>query len=214
MGFHEQLGFNYAVALENAGIKHVVNLSSIGAHLPMGGGLPSGLHKVEKILNSSSAHIRHLRAGYFYLNLFSNIGLIKQLGIMGSNFSADPNSLPIAAPADIATAAAEELLLLTFKGHSILYVTSDETGTNEIATTIGSAIGKKDLLWMQMEDEQVLNALLQFGVSKDAAHHIVQTGSAIDKGILMEDYHMHRPAKLGAVRLNDFANQFANAYHG
>jgi uncharacterized protein YbjT (DUF2867 family) len=212
IGFHEKLGVNYAEAIKHAGIQYVVNLSSIGAHLPKGAGLPSGLFRVERILNSLPIAVKHLRAGYLYQNLFANIGLINNMGIMGSNFSVDDNSLPIASAADITEAVASALLTLDFTGHSVRYVVSDEIGTNQIADTIGKAIGKKDLKWTRLPDDQVLYGLLQFGFSKDAADHIVQTGSAIDKGILMEDYFLNRPATLGAIRLSDFAQVFAHVY--
>ena len=35
---------------------------------------------------------------------------------------------------------------------------------------------------------------------------------AIDKGILMEDYYLNRPATLGAIRLSDFAQVFAHVF--
>jgi uncharacterized protein YbjT (DUF2867 family) len=211
IGFHERLAVNYAEAIKHTGVKHVVNLSSIGAHLPKGAGLVSGLFRVERILNSLRIHVKHLRAGYLYHNLLANIDLINNLGIMGSNFSVDANSLPIASAADIAAVAAEELLALNFSGSSVRYVVSDETGTDQIADTIGKAIGK-DLKWTRFADDQVLQGLLQYGLSKDAAAHIVQIGSAIDKGILMEDYYLNRPASLGSMRLPEFAKVFAHVY--
>jgi uncharacterized protein YbjT (DUF2867 family) len=212
MGYHEMLARNYAEAITHGGIRYVVNLSSIGAHLATGGGLPSGLHRVENILNTLPVNIKHIRAGYFYLNLLTNISLIKQMGIMGNNYSVETGKLPIAAAVDIAAAAAEELQSLSFKGHSVRYVVSDETGTDEIASVIGQAIGKEQLPWLRLENEQMYNAMLQFGLSEDLANTIVQTGSAIDKGILMEDYYLNRPAALGAVRLKDFAKTFAFIY--
>lgn len=212
MGYHEMLARNYADAITHSGIRYVVNLSSMGAHLATGGGLPSGLHRVENILNTLPVNIKHIRASYFYLNLMTNISLIKQMGIMGNNYSVEAGKLPIAAAVDIAAAAGEELQSLNFKGHSVRYVVSDETGTDEIASVIGQAIGQAQLPWVRLEDEQMYNAMLQFGLSKDLANAIVQTGSAIDKGILMEDYYLNRPAVLGAVRLPDFAKLFAHVY--
>lgn len=212
IGFHEKLGVNYAEAIQHAGVQYVVNLSSIGAHLPKGAGLPSGLFRVERILNRLPIAVTHLRAGYFYQNLFAHVGLINSMGIMGSNFMVDDNKLPIASATDIAGVAASALLALDFTGHSVRYVVSDEIGTNQIADAVGKAIGKKDLKWTRLANDQVLYGLLQFGFSKDAADHIVQIGSAIDKGILMEDYYLNRPATLGAIRLSGFAQVFAYVY--
>src|SRR5690349_16177937 len=45
--FIEQIAKNYAEAIEANGIAFVVNLSSVGAHLPAGVGPVSGLHRAE-----------------------------------------------------------------------------------------------------------------------------------------------------------------------
>jgi uncharacterized protein YbjT (DUF2867 family) len=75
------IGQNYADAIKVAGVKHVVNLSSIGAHLADGVGPVSGLYGVEQALNVlTGVNIKHLRPAYFFNNLLANIGMIKQLG--------------------------------------------------------------------------------------------------------------------------------------
>ena len=47
-----KIGKNYALAIKAAGVKNVVNLSSIGAHMPDGCGPVSGLYFVEQALNA------------------------------------------------------------------------------------------------------------------------------------------------------------------
>ena len=44
IAYIRQVGKNYAEAIGGAGVKYVVNLSSIGAHLDQGAGPVSGLH--------------------------------------------------------------------------------------------------------------------------------------------------------------------------
>jgi len=75
------IGKNFADAIKASGVKNVVNLSSIGAHMAEGAGPVSGLHFVEEALDDlEGVNVIHLRAGIFYLNYLSNIGMIKQMG--------------------------------------------------------------------------------------------------------------------------------------
>ena len=147
------IGKNYATSIKDAGIRYVVNLSSIGGHMPDGCGPVSGLYRAEAALNAlADVNVRHLRPAYFYHNLLEQIGMIKQGGIMGGNFGE--TAFPIVHPAEVAEAAAEELLSLSFTGHSIRYIAGDERTGSEIATTIGRAIKKTDLQWVVFSDEK------------------------------------------------------------
>src|SRR6476620_6210459 len=124
-GWIGKIGENYATAIKNAGVKYVVNLSSIGAHMPDGAGPVSGLHRVEQALNKlTDVNIVHLRPAYFYQNLMVNIGMVKHAGIIGGNFGDD--KLPLIHPGDIAAVAAEILQNLNFKGQTIRYIVGDE----------------------------------------------------------------------------------------
>ena len=63
------IGKKYAGAIKANNIRYVVNLSSVGAHLPDGCGPVSGLYRVEQTLNElKDTNIRHLRSVYFYSN--------------------------------------------------------------------------------------------------------------------------------------------------
>ncbi len=62
---------------------------------------------------------------------------------MGGNFGE--TAFPMVHPADIAEAAAEELLNLAFTGHRIHYIVGTERTGTEIANTIGEAINKPGL---------------------------------------------------------------------
>lgn len=118
------VGDNYAKAIKVAGVKKVVNLSAVGAHLPQGGGLTSLYYHVEKELNKlDDVTVVHLRPGSFYFNFFGNIEMIKHMGIIGNNYNA--GSLPLTHPLDIATAAFEEITALNFNGKRVRYVVSD-----------------------------------------------------------------------------------------
>ena len=208
------VGKGYAEAIKAAGVKYVVNLSSIGAHLPDGVGPVSGLHYAEEALNKLDAvNIKHLRAAYFYPNLFSNIDLIKNAGIAGSNFAIKGNRFPVVNPSEIASVAAEELLHLDFKGHTVRYIASDEVSTDSIASEIGKAIGKPDLQWVAFTNEQAYNGMKQAGYPEEIVKNYVEMGEAINTGIMDEDYWKNRPETLGKTKLPDFAKVFAAAYN-
>jgi uncharacterized protein YbjT (DUF2867 family) len=208
------IGKNYADAIKANGIKYVVNLSSVGAHLNDGVGPVSGLHRAEEALNTlTDVNIKHLRPAYFYQNLFSNIGLIKHAGIIGSNFNVTDSKFALVDPSDIAAVATEALLQLNFTGHTVHYITSDEVSTTTIANEIGKAIGKPDLDWVPFTDEQAFEGMKQAGLSEEIARNYTEMGNAVNTGIMYEDYWKHHPTSLGKTKLTDFAKTFAAAYN-
>lgn len=212
-GYIGSVGKNYAAALRANKTGHVVNLSSFGAHAPDGCGPVSGLFRAEQAMNDlSETHILHLRPGYFYYNLFSNLALIKNMKIMGGNFGGPGYKHIMAASADIAEVAAEALITLTFTGHSVRYITSDERSTDEIASVIGKAVGKPELPWVVFPDEQALGGMLQAGLPEEIAKNYVEMGQALRSGLMAEDYLKHRPSSFGKTKLEDFAKEFAAAY--
>lgn len=212
-GYIGKIGATYAASIAAAGIKYVVNLSSVGAHLADGCGPVSGLYRVEQALNQlKQANIKHLRPAYFYQNLLSNVGLIKQAGIMGANYSLADHQFPIADPQDIAEVASEELLSLHFTGSSVRYVASDETSTGSIARAIGSAIGKPGIPWVTFSGEEAFQGMRKGGLSEEVAKNYVEMGEALGNGKMTSDYWNNKPT-LGKVRLNDFANVFAAVYN-
>lgn len=207
-----QMGANYAAALKAAGIKKVVNLSSVGAHMADGCGPVSGLYAAEQELNGLGIDIKHIRPGYFITNFLSSIGMVKQAGIIGGNYG-DNTTLILVHPNDIAAAVTDEMLHPDFKGSSVRYVASDEKTTNDIAASFGNAIGNPALPWVNFPDGDAQNGMLQAGLSLEVATNYVEMGTAIRSGEMFADYKKHRPAVLGKVKLDDFAKDFAAAFH-
>jgi uncharacterized protein YbjT (DUF2867 family) len=204
------VGDNYVNAIKASGLKKVVNLSAIGAHLSHGGGLSSLYYYVEQELNKlENVAVVHLRPGSFYFNFFGNIDMIKHMGVIGNNYIA--GSLPLTHPMDISTAAFEELSALNFKGKRVRYVVSDELSTDDIAKVLGEAIGKPDLKWVKFGDEDALNGMLQAGLTPDVAGNLVEMGQGVESGIGLTDYLQHKPI-LSAHKFKEFAKVFASAY--
>ena len=209
-----EVGRNYAEALKATNVKYVVNLSSIGAHLPDGVGPVSGLYRVEQALNElKDINIKHLRPAYFFANLLGNVGMIKNMNIIGGNFGGANFKMVLADTSDIAEVAFAELSDLNFTGHSVHYIASDERTTDEIAKTIGVTIGKPELPWIVFSDEQALSGMMQMGFPENIAKNYTEMGHAIQTGIMPEDYWKNHPDKLGKTKLEDFAKTFAAVYN-
>lgn len=207
-------GIIYAEAIKASGVKNVVSLSSIGAHMAEGCGPVSGIYRVEQVYNTlSDVNVIHLRPGNFYTNLYANIGMIKHGGIIGGNYGNN-TSIVLVHPNDIAEAAAEELLALSFKGHSIRYVVSDERTTTEIAQVLGTAIGKPELPWIDFKDEDSFAGMTGAGLPEEIAKNYVEMGKAVREGSMFEDYYAQKSAvKVSKTKLEDFAKEFASAYN-
>lgn len=205
------IGENYAAAIKESGVKKVVNLSSVGADLPDGTGPIAGLHDVENIFATlNGVDVKHLRAGYFYINFLANIDMVKHANILGSNFGAD-SKLVLVHPRNIAEVAAE-VLESNFTGKTIQYVASDDESTpSDVAKVLGTAIGKPALPWIEFSDEDAFNGMVGAGLPEEIAKNYVEMGDAIRSNKLFVDYYKNRPV-LGNIKLKDFAAEFAAAY--
>jgi len=211
MAHCSQLANNYAQAISNSGVKRVVHLSSIGAHLSEGSGLILFHHNVELILDKlSNVAITFMRPVGFYYNLFGFIPLIKGKGIIEANYGSDDNLVWV-SPIDIAEAVARELDT-PLTGRKVQYVASDELTGNETASILGEAIGKPGLKWVLISDEERLSILKGVGLNPSIAEGLVEMFASQHSGLLMEDYYRNKPV-LGKVKAVDFAKEFAAAYN-
>lgn len=201
---------NYTEAIRANKIKYVVNLSSVGADVGKGIGPVDGLFEFEQMLNAvPGLHVRHLRPSYFFYNFINQIALIKQAGIIGSNFGAE-EKLFLVHTNDIAKAALEELINPTFTGSSVRYIFGDERSGKEIADVLGKSIGK-DLKWVEFTDEQQKQGLLQAGLSETHAHSFTEMGRAIRAGIMQADARKNKPP-FSTTKLEHFAKEFAKVF--
>lgn len=207
-----QIGKNYKQAIEKSGVKQVVHLSSIGAHTDKGNGILRFHYNVENILQQlpNDVSIKFMRPVGFYVNLFRNIQTIKTQGVIVSNYGGNKKE-PWVSPLDIASVIAEEMEL-PFDGRTIRYIASEEISPNEIAKMLGEAIGKPDLKWIAITDEQLLNGMLSMGMNKQIANGFVEMQAAQGSGFLYEDYY-NNTTKLSKTKFSDFAKGFAKVFN-
>jgi len=211
--YYSKLGNNYALAIMQSGVKRVVHLSSIGAHLDAGSGfILHSAHNIENIVKSlpEDIAIAFLRPVGFYYNLFSTMNAIKKHGIIATNYGNDDKVL-LVSPIDIATTVAEEITQ-HFSGRKVRYIASEELTCNAVAGILGKTIGHPDLKWITISNEQYQKNLETIGMAPYLAAGMVEMNAATHSGKLYEDYYRNKPT-LGNVKLTDFAKEFADAFH-
>ena len=202
-----------ASALEYCMVKHVVSLSSQGAHMESGSGVVLGLHHMEDLFdNIEGLNTLHLRPSYFMENTLGMVGLIKQAGIMGSPIKAD-FSMPVIATKDIADYAIQRLLKLDFEGKN----TQDLLGArdvtyNEIAKVYGTAIGKPDIQYVEFSYDDFKKSLIeQMGASENVADNFNEFLKAVNDGKVSEG--VRNAESTTPTSIEDFAHTFKYVYN-
>jgi uncharacterized protein YbjT (DUF2867 family) len=202
------------VALKEAGVKNVVSLSSIGAHLKQKAGVVQGLQQLEDKFNGiDGLNTMHLRASYFMENTLGQAGAIKQMGVMASPVKGDLK-LPMVATQDIAGMALSYLLALNFTGKNHEFVLGSRDVTyNEVAEVYGEAIGKPDLQYITVSYEDGAKAMIQMGLSENAANRMMEFVQSLNEGMVLEETD-RTPKNTTPTSIEDFAQVFKAVYEG
>jgi uncharacterized protein YbjT (DUF2867 family) len=174
-----------AKAIEQAAVEYVVSLSSVGADKPDGAGPVTGLHYLEQSLNRiPGLNALHLRPGYFMENTLAQIGVVQTMGVTAGPLLPDL-AIPLTATRDIGTAAAKALLALDFNDKQTRELLGErDLSYAEATTIIGRAIGKPDLKYVHLPNEQVRQAFLQMGISANVADLILEMSTAMNSGYM------------------------------
>lgn len=206
------VGNSIATAIENAGVTHVVNLSSQGADLPRGTGPILGLHDQEERLGAvRELNVVHLRPTYFMENLLASIPLIHEKGIAGSAVRGDLKFAMIATR-DIADQAADHLLRRDFSGNSFRDLLGQRDLTlQEAFTIIGRHIGISGLRYVQFGYDEAAKAMVDSGFSANVSGLFIEMSKALNAGL----FAVNRPRTAEnstPTSIEQFAELFAAAY--
>lgn len=194
------------------GVRRVVTLSSVGAHLEEGAGVVQGIHDMEqKFAALSGVDVLHLRATYFMENLFMQIGSVKQMGAFGGALRADLR-FPIVHTSDIAAVAVRRLLEGGWTGTQAEYVLGAEDVDNrQVAKVLGSAINRPELDYVEIPYADFQQVLAGAGASPSVAALYIDFIRSMNEGRILEQAH-RTPANTTPTRLQDFAPEFAGAF--
>ncbi len=181
--YQDELVESIGRAVEKAGPSHAVILSSIGADKPDKTGPVVGLHDLEQRLNGiTGLNVLALRPAYFMENTLAQAPLIRMFGMTAGPLRPDL-SLEMIATRDIGEYAAKALLELDFQGNEARELLAQRNVTmNEVSSIIGKAIGKPDLKYSQLPDDQVRGGMMSMGISASIANLILEMASAMNSG--------------------------------
>jgi uncharacterized protein YbjT (DUF2867 family) len=204
---------NMFEAAKSNQVRYIVLLSSIGAHLREGAGVVDGLgYMEEKFSALKDANIVNLRPGYFMENLFGQINMIKNAGMVGSPIIGDLK-IPMVATKDIAYAAFMLLNYQQFSGHSNQYVLGPrDISYNEVTQILGEAIGKPDLKYVEFTYEDFVKGLVDSGfVSANVAELYSGLSRSLNNGNALSDY-LRTPQNSTPTGWEEFSHVFAHVY--
>lgn len=203
-----------AAALQVARVARVVTLSSVGADRPDRNGPIADLHHMERRVNAvPGINAVHLRAAFFLENWLANIPLIRSAGINGGGLNPDL-SIPMIASRDIGMVAAG-LLTTDFAGQRTRELQGARAYTaRELTSTLGAAIGRPDLAYVQFPEPDLRGALLASGMSVALADRYLEMLRGLNDGAI-KNLEPRSPATTTPTTAEEFARSvFQPAFSG
>ncbi|MGO9642705.1 MAG: NAD(P)H-binding protein [Candidatus Acidiferrales bacterium] len=203
-----------AAAIRNSGVRHVVVLSSVGAHLPDRTGPILGLRRMEQKINAvPGINVLHLRPASFMENTLSQVPVIQKMGMMGGIQKGDLRVAMIATR-DVGAAAADALERRNFSGTSTRELLGQrDLSMDETATIIGTTLGKPKLSYSRIPEIIFKGAMRQFGFSSSVADNLVELTESLNDGYMKPE----EPRTAGNTTPTSFetfvAEVFVPAFH-
>jgi uncharacterized protein YbjT (DUF2867 family) len=131
----------YATTVSGSHLKHVVFLSSIGAHLPDGTGMIDALHVAEVTLHGVKVPTTFLRAGYFVENWAGALGPAREGKL--PTFLPPEHRFPQVATHDIGQVAAA-LLTEHPKAHRTVELAGPvDASASDVAAVLSKLLGEE-----------------------------------------------------------------------
>ncbi len=208
-----RLGEAIVQAVRDAGVRHVVALSSLGAERPSGTGLIESLHAQEQRLRTlTGTSVLILRAGLFFEGFAEALPRIVEEGLHADSVAPDVK-LPMVATRDIAAAAARALVARDWDGVVVRELLGPRDLSHAEATTIiGERIGRPDLPYVQVPGTEIIGALVESGASEEVARRYVAMTRAFNDGavgpLAGRTMSISTP-----TRLEDFVDDLVGVHH-
>ncbi|GAA1241073.1 NmrA family NAD(P)-binding protein [Pseudonocardia aurantiaca] len=207
-GEQARLGEAIVTAVQKSGVRRVVVLSSLGADLPEGTGfIAASLHAQEQRLGRlTGVDLLLLRPTLFLESILAGLPFVEAMGVNAD--AVDPDvPVPMIATKDVAAAAVDALLSDEWHGVEVRELLGARDYTYSEATRIlGAAIGRPDLQYVRLPDEDMIGALMEAGFSPDTAALHVEMGRALSNGIIVRPGG-RTPANTTPTRFEDVVSE-------
>lgn len=210
--YQDNLGEEIKNALLATKVPYVLNLSSIGAHLPAGTGPSKALYRQEQRLNAlTNLNLLHLRPSFFMDNIFMWTPSIRNSGKLESPLRSDL-PIPFIATQDIAEKVAELLDQLQFTGHSAFELIGPESMTmQQVTKLIGNAISKPELEYSQVPYLEAEKGLVTSGMNEKTAKLMTEMYRSINEGVAAPTQKKDS-GHLGRTTYAQFVDMFAEVF--
>ncbi len=171
--------------VRQAGISHVVLLSSIGAQHPNKTGPIQALHTFEeKLKQVPNLNALFLRPGPFMENFLLLLPLVQSMGFLAGGIDGDLQ-MPMIATRDIGACAADAMVKRDFSGVNLRELHGQrDISHNEAAAAIGAAIGKPKLSYRHFPAFLVEQGMKQMGIPGKTASLMSEMNAAANDGLL------------------------------
>lgn len=156
-----------AGAAKRAKVRHLVQLSSIGAHHPDGTGPIRTVAAGEQILKESGIPVSAVRAAYFIENWLAVLPAVKSDGVLPSFIAKDQRVEMVATP-DIGRVVAQTLLDGP-RGQRVIELAGPEAASpTDVAAAFGRILGRSVQV-VEAPIDAVVPTFTSFGVSPHIA---------------------------------------------
>lgn len=160
----------YRKAVEKAGIRRVVGLSSMGAHLEAGIGNLMISHWLEQAFVDLPVETLFIRPAYYYSNWLAYFDVAKEYGVLPT-FFAPEQKISMVSPQDVACFAASKMATPAFTEKIVELAGPQDYSAQEVAQIFAQCFGR-DVFPQQTPKEQWIPTLMEAGFSEDAARNM------------------------------------------
>jgi len=180
--FEDEVGARLASSIARAGLRRVVLLSGLNAHLRMGTSLGAALME-ERLAALGLEQLVYLRASFFMENFIKGMGFVAQAasGVFATPFRGDL-PMPLIAARDIGERAAALLGAGHFPAERVVELHGGGYYTLERATAIlGRAIGR-DVAYHEAPFADARAGMVASGMSASFADALGETAASFNRG--------------------------------
>ncbi len=210
--YDNEIGESVAYAVEKAGVKYVVNLSSLSAYRPDKNGPVKGLYDHEQRLNKlDGVNIVHLRPAYFMDNFLRYMDMVKTNGIIATAFRPELK-FPMVYTKDIADVATQLMIERNFSGKIVWELRGErDLSFDEATRIIAERIDKPDLRYVQLSYQDAQEAAISAGVSRNVSTQMIELIKSMNEGVIGQ-LSLRTSQNTTPTSFEEFADHFAKFY--
>lgn len=170
----------YRKAIQQTGIRRVIGLSSMGAHLGSGTGNLMISHWLEETFEDLPVETTFIRPAYYFSNWLAYANVVKEYGFLPTFFEPE-QKIPMVSPQDIARFIASIFMKPTFT-EKVIELTGPEDYSTQDVARVYAKYYKQDVVPNRIPREEWEQTLIAAGFSADAAMNMAAMTATLADG--------------------------------